>query len=164
MNAVLVRELQTYLSCHANIDKIKVEYHHKMPDQEKLAGTVLAKDKATAHKKLNKYAASSEVIVVDASQKMFQLKNGVLFQKEEIYRERLTGDEDVSQERVIVNKTLLSDRKFQSYQLTKLKQRQYSTHSTNSCIISESLEQVEKLNIASKESKDAVSKSKREFK
>ena len=61
-------------------------------------------------------------------------------------------------EREIGKKTLLLDRKIQSNQLTKLKQRQYSAQSTDSCIISELLEQVKKLNIYSKESKEVSSK------
>ena len=62
------------------------------------------------------------------------------------------------------NETLLLDRKFQSKQLTKLKQRQSSAQYTDSRIISELLEQVDKLNIDSKQSKDAAAKSKRELK
>ena len=53
------------------------------------------------------------------------------------------------------------DRNFQSNQLTKLKQRQSSAQSTNSSITSELLEQVDKLNIDSKQSKDEAAKSKR---
>ena len=53
------------------------------------------------------------------------------------------------------------DWKSQSNQLTKLKQRQSSAQSTDSRIISELLEQVDKLKIDSKESKDAASKAKR---
>ena len=61
-------------------------------------------------------------------------------------------------------KTLLLDRKFQSKQLTKLKQRQSSAQSTDSRIISELLEQVDKLKIDSKQSKYESAKSKRELK
>ena len=53
---------------------MKVESHHKMQYQAKRAATVLAKDKVTAHKKLNKHAAASEEIIGDASQKISQLK------------------------------------------------------------------------------------------
>ena len=63
----------------------------------------------------------------------------------------------------IWKKTLLLDRKCQSNQLTKLKQRQSSAQSTDSRIISELLEQVDKLKIDSKQSKDAAAKSKREL-
>ena len=55
MKAAHVRELKTNLSCQVNIDKVKVEYHHKMWDQAKRAGTVLAKDRVTEQKKLMKY-------------------------------------------------------------------------------------------------------------
>ena len=61
-------------------------------------------------------------------------------------------------------KALLLERKFQSNQLTKLKQRQYSSQSTDISIISELIEQVEKLKIDSKESKYAAAKEKRELK
>ena len=61
-------------------------------------------------------------------------------------------------------KILLLDRKFQSKQLTKLNQRQSSAQSTDSRIISELLEQVDKLKIDSKQFKDAAAKSKRELK
>ena len=64
----------------------------------------------------------------------------------------------------MVKKTLILDRKLQFNQLTKLNQRQYSSQSTNSRIISELLEQLEKLKIDSKESKEATAKEKREFK
>ena len=57
--------------------------------------------------------------------------------------------------------TLLLDRKFQSNQLTKLKQRQSPAQSTDSPIISELLEKVDKLKIYSKQYKDAAPKSKR---
>ena len=60
--------------------------------------------------------------------------------------------------------TLLLDQKVQSNQLTKLKQRQYSSQSTDISIISELIEQVEKLKIDSKESKYAAAKEKRELK
>ena len=48
------------------------------------------------------------------------------------------------QEREIGKKTLLLDRKFKSNQLTKLNQRQSLAQYTDSCIIGELLEQVEK--------------------
>ena len=57
-------------------------------------------------------------------------------------------------------KTIMLDRKLQSNQLTKIKQSQWYDQSTDSRIISELLEQVEKLNIDSKEFKDAAAKSK----
>ena len=62
----------------------------------------------------------------------------------------------------MVKKTLILDRKLQFNQLTKLNQRQYSAQSNDSRIISAFLEQVEKLKIASKESKDTAAKAKRE--
>ena len=61
----------------------------------------------------------------------------------------------------MVKETLMLDWKYQSNQLTKLKQRQSSAQSTDSRIISELIEQVEKLNIDSKGSKDAAAKAKR---
>ena len=64
----------------------------------------------------------------------------------------------------MVMETLMLDWKSQSNQLTKLKQRQSSAQSTDICIISELLEQVEKLKIYSKESKYAAPKEKRELK
>ena len=70
----------------------------------------------------------------------------------------------MSQERDMGKKALLLERKFQSNQLTKLKQRQYSSQSTDISIISELIEQVEKLKIDSKESKYAAAKEKRELK
>ena len=161
VNAANVREMQTALSCQANIDEVKVESHHNMQHQAKLSATVLSKYKIIAQKKLKKHAAASEAIVRDASQKISQLKHEVSFQKEERDCERLAGDEAVSQESVMGNETLLLDRKSQSKQLTKLKQRQSSVQSTDSRIISELLEQVDKLKIDSKESKDAASKAKR---
>ena len=66
------------------------------------------------------------------------------------------------QVRAMGKETLLFDRKFKSNQLTKLKQHQSSAQSTDSRIVSELLEQVEKLNIDSKESKDEPAKEKRE--
>ena len=50
VNAAHVRELQTAISCQANINELRVEYHHKMQDQGKHSGTGLAKDKVTAQK------------------------------------------------------------------------------------------------------------------
>ena len=76
----------------------------------------------------------------------------------------LAGDEAVLQERVMGNETFLLDRKFQSNQLTKLKQRQSSAQSTDSRIISELLKQVKKLKIDLKQSKDAAAKAKGELK
>ena len=67
----------------------------------------------------------------------------------------------MSQERVMGKETIMLDRNFQSNQLTKLKQRQSSTQSTDSCIISKLLEKLEKLKIDSKESKYAAAKEKR---
>ena len=61
----------------------------------------------------------------------------------------------------MLKETLLLDRKFQSNQLTKLKQLQSSSQYNDSFIISELLEQVEKLKIYLKESKDAAAKGKR---
>ena len=55
----------------------------------------------------------------------------------------------MSQERAMRKKTLLLDLKFQSNQLPKLKQHQSSAQSTDSRIISELLEQVDKLKIDS---------------
>ena len=77
VNAAHVRELQTALSCQANIDKVKLEYHHDMKDQAKRIATVLAKDKVTTQNKLKKHASASEAIVGDASQKISQLKHEV---------------------------------------------------------------------------------------
>ena len=71
---------------------------------------------------------------------------------------------DVLQDSVVVKETLILDRKVQSNQLTQLNQRQSSAQSTDSSIISELLEQVEKLKIYLKESKDAAAKAKRELK
>ena len=68
------------------------------------------------------------------------------------------------QERTTRKKILLLDRKFQSKQFTKLKQRQSSAQSTDSRIISELLEQVDKLKIDSKQYKDVAAKSKSELK
>ena len=137
MNTVHVKELQTDISYQANIDKVKVGPNNKMREQAKRAATFLAKDKFTAHNKLNKHAAASEAIVGDASQNISQLKHEVSFQKEERDRERLSWDEVVLQERAIGKKKLLLDCKFQSNQVTKIKQRQSSAQSTDSCIISE---------------------------
>ena len=72
------------------------------------------------------------------------MKHEVLFQKEERDRESISGDEAVLQDREMVKETLLLDRKFKSNQLTKLNQRQYLAQYTDSCIIGELLEQVEK--------------------
>ena len=161
MNDVHLRELQTDFSYKANIYEVKVESHHKMWDQAKRASTVLAKYKFTAQKKLKKHAATSAAIVGVASQNISPLKHEVSFQKEVIDRESLSGEESVFQERTMVKKTHLLDRKSQSNQLTKLKQRQYFAQSNDSRIISELLEQVEELKIDSKESKYAAAKSKR---
>ena len=92
-----VREMQTALSCQANIDEVKVESHHKMRYQSKRAATVLAKDKFAAQKKLKKHAAACESIVEDEYQNISQLKNLVYFLKEEIDCESLSGGEAMSQ-------------------------------------------------------------------
>ena len=91
MNADHVRELQTALSCQANIDEVKVESHQNIQEQAKRAATVLAKEKVTAQKKLKKHAADSQAIVGDASQNIYQLKHELLFQKEERDYKRLAG-------------------------------------------------------------------------
>ena len=70
----------------------------------------------------------------------------------------------MSQERDMGKDTLLLDWKLQSNQLTKLNQRHYSAESTDSRIISEFLEQVEKLKIDWKEYKYAAAKAKRKLK
>ena len=158
MNASHVRELQTYISCQVNIDEVKVECRHNMRYHAKRAAAVFYKDKVTAQKKLKKHAAASEAIVGEAFQNISQLKHEVSFQKEERYCERLSKDEAVLKERDMVKETLLLDCKFQSNQLTKLKQRQSSAQSTDSRIIDEFLEQVEKSKIESKESKYVAAK------
>ena len=147
VHAAHVRELQTDISFQDNIDEVKVKYQHNMKYQAKRATTVLANEKFTAQKNLKKHSAASEAIVGDASQNISQLKHEVSFQKEDIDHERLSGDKDVSQERAMGKETLLLDQKFQSNQLTEIKQRQYSAQSTDSRISSELLEQVEKLKI-----------------
>ena len=106
MNDDHVRELQTALSCQANIDKIKVESNHNMQYQAKCAATFLDKDRVTAHKKLKKYAAVSEAIVRDASGNISQVKHEVLFYKEERYCERISGERAVLQERAMRKKKL----------------------------------------------------------
>ena len=116
---------------------VKVESHRKMGYQEKRAATVFSKDKFTGQKKLKKHAAASEAIIRDASQKISQMKTEVSFHKKERDRESLAGDEAVLLERAMVKNTIILDRKFQSNQLTKLKQHQSSVQSTNSPIISE---------------------------
>ena len=90
-NDAHVRELQTALSCQANIDEVKVEYHHRMQDQAKCTATLLAKDKVTAQKKMKKHAAASEEIVRDASQNISQLKHEVSFKKLKRDCKRLSG-------------------------------------------------------------------------
>ena len=112
----------------------------------------MAKDKVNEQKKQKKHASDSEAIIRDAYQNIFKLKHEVSFKKEERDRERLAGDEAMSQDREMRKKTLLLDRKFQSNQLTKLNQLQSSAQSTDSHIISELLEQVERLQIDLEES------------
>ena len=135
-----------------------------MWEQAKRAATALSKYKVTAQKKTKKNAAASEAIVGDVSKNIYQLKHEVSFWKKDRYHERLAGDLALSQERVMGKKTLLFDRKFESNQLPKLKQSQYSAQFTDSRITSELLEHVEKLNIDLKESKDTESKAKMELK
>ena len=134
MNDAHVRKLQTALSCKSKIDKLNVEYHQNMQDQEKHAAAVLAKDKFTTEKKLKKHAATSGEISGKVSQNIYELKHEASFQKEERDSERLSWEEAISQERDIGKKTLLLDYKFQSNQLTKLKQSQYYAQSTDSSI------------------------------
>ena len=81
VNAAHVREMHTAISWQANIDKVKVESHHRIQDQAKYVDTVLAKEKVTAQKELNKHVAASEAIVGDISINISQLKHEVSFQK-----------------------------------------------------------------------------------
>ena len=73
------------------------------------------------------------------------MKNGILFHKDDRDRERLAWDKAVPQERAMVKETLLLDHKVQFNQTTKLRQCQSSAQSTDSRVLSEFLEQVEKL-------------------
>ena len=83
-----------------------MKYQHNMKYQAKRATTVLANEKFTAQKKLKKHSAASEAIARDASKNISQLKNEVLFHKEERYRERISGKKSVLQERATGKKTL----------------------------------------------------------